>query len=778
MATFIRTLILFMFLAVGIGSAVLVAGPDSPLAGSPLSTWRPFRTARKQEKSLAANARPKNEDRHQTGNGDRENASARSTPQTDSTDREYPIKAIGGIRLNAGDNQQDGNQQDGNQQDGYQQGGNQPNDSQQNNSRGDLIVTTRPRAAGSVQPIGTQIDQLGGLLEQLQKTMSQPPPTIDDVMNKAADERAADEDEDEDEDEATGTSEADLPPVEERLQVRDEGDGRTSISMYGADIRQVLDMFSVQGELNVLTGPSVTGPVFGTLSGVRLEDALDAVVRLGGFQAVRMGDFILVGTPAELIEMQRLSQRVVTRVYRPNYVSAAELTLLIAPLLSPEGSASVTSATATSSPAEQGISGGGGAAGGNSFAGNEVVVVRDLESVIADIDQIYGQLDTRPAQVSIEATILSVRLDDSNSFGVDFEALRNQAKVRLVSNSPLNSLASLSVSDGGLKFGFLDSNLSTFVEALETIGDANVVASPRLMCVNKQQAEILIGSELGYVSTTVTETAATQAVEFLEVGTQLRFRPFIADDGTIRLEIHPELSTGSVRIEGGFTLPDKEVTQVTTNIICPDGKTVIIGGLIREDLSLTTTQIPILGNIPVLGVLFRNQFETKDRRELIVLLTPRIVNLPEAHGEATQLGRSFMERHTIREDKMSVIGRQYHARRFARLAQAAWNAGDVVTARRYVNLSLQFNPQLFESVQLRQLVNAAHPEPESIDMHLRTGINPLHHATQDYSRRGVPWRPQGPPRTLVPPVTIKDDGQPGSRNEITPFHHYQPLIDN
>lgn len=574
-------------------------------------------------------------------------------------------------------------------------------------------------------------------------------------------------------------SEDNLPPVEERLQVRDEGDGRTSISMYGADIRQVLDMFSVQGQLNVLTGPSVTGPVYGTLSSVRLDEALDAVVRLGGFQVARMGDFILVGTPAELVEMQRLSQRVVTRVYRPNYVTAEELLLLITPILSPEGTASVTSATATSTRSEQGISGGGDSAGGDNFAGNEVVLVRDLESVITEIDQLYGQLDRRPSQVSIEATILSVRLDDSNEFGVDFELLRNRGNIRLANNTPLASLGSLDLTSGGMKFGFLDSSLSSFISALETIGDANVVASPRLMCVNKQQAEILIGSELGYVSTTVTETAATQAVEFLEVGTQLRFRPFISDDGTVRLEIHPELSTGSVRIEGGFTLPDKEVTQVTTNIICPDSKTVIIGGLIREDLGLSTSQLPILGNIPVVGALFRSQTETKDRRELIVLLTPRIVDLPSAHHEAAFLGSSFMERQSIRKDKMSLIGRQYHARRFARLARAAWNAGDVDTARRYINLSLQFDPQLFESIKLRRQINAAHPHPESIDMHLRTGLHPRHQPTRDYSKDGYPWQPQSgmsPHLSPLPRVHVLDEGQPGRRSELNGLPVYEPII--
>ena len=147
--------------------------------------------------------------------------------------------------------------------------------------------------------------------------------------------------------------------------------------------------------------------------------------------------------------------------------------------------------------------------------------------------------------------------------------------------------------------------MSSFIEALETIADTNVVASPRVLCLNKQRAEVQIGSELGYVSTTVTENAATQSIDFLEVGTQLRIRPFISSDGFIRMEIHPELSTGTVRIDGGFTLPDKEVTEVTTNIMCRDGNTVVIGGLIREDLATATSQAPDSRQLALGGATLR-----------------------------------------------------------------------------------------------------------------------------------------------------------------------------
>ena len=100
----------------------------------------------------------------------------------------------------------------------------------------------------------------------------------------------------------------------------------------------------------------------------------------------------------------------------------------------------------------------------------------------------------------------------------------------------------MSVTDAGLKFGFLDASLGTFISALEKVGDTNVIAAPRLMCLNKQRAEMQIGQQLGYVSTTVTESSSTQTINFLDVGTLLRIRPYIGNDGLIRLEVHPTLT--------------------------------------------------------------------------------------------------------------------------------------------------------------------------------------------------------------------------------------------
>ena len=542
--------------------------------------------------------------------------------------------------------------------------------------------------------------------------------------------------------------------------IRSEGDDRLTFNIQNTDIRVVLEQLSEQGGLNILASKSVQGTVTASLKDVTVETALAAILKTTGFIARRDGEIIYVGTPADLAQMDQTADRVLTRVYRPNYVKAADLQALFTPLLTPEvGKLNVSTPAEVDIPADQVKT------GGNSYAGTDVVVVRDYEAVLAELDQLFEQIDVKPRQVAIEAMILSVSLSDEYQFGVNFAALRDQANVALVSGSPLATLGAIDPTDGGLKFGFLDSSLALFINALETVGDTNVIASPRLTCLNKQRAEIQIGEELGYVSTTITETSATQSISFLDTGTLLRIRPFIGNDGLIRLEVHPELSTGNVVLDQGLTIPNKSVTQVTTNVLCPDGCTFMIGGLIREDLQTNTSQIPLLGNLPWIGPAFRQKTENVDRVEIIVLITPRIVSEPMICHEGTKYGNDYTQRQNVYFDKMSPIAKRNYANHYLRLARAAYHAGDYQTALRQVNQSIHHDPLSRDAITLRnEIVAAGGYEQESIHEYLNRGLSPVRR-WPDYSKQGYPWKEFegfGPPE-----VTATDDlGQTGPTTSL------------
>ena len=476
------------------------------------------------------------------------------------------------------------------------------------------------------------------------------------------------------------------------------GNERLSINIQNANIREVLDLISQQGNLNILTSSQVQGTVSATLSGVDLNSALDAILKSAGLAARREGSFIFVGNNSDFESMERAMDRVSTRVYRPNYVQAAELETLIKPVLT-QGSPGVGTVSVTT-PSEIGIEADSTKAGGDTYAGSDAVVVRDYEAILAEIDQLVLEIDVRPAQVQIEAMILSVELSDDFEFGVSFEVLRQFPHLRFGWGTPQSTLNDFKY-DGGLNVAFLDESLGAFVKALESVGDTDVIGTPRLLVVNKHRAEIQVGESRGYVSTTQTETARTQSVEFLELGTILRIRPFISSDGLIRMEVHPEISDGTVEVKEGFTLPNKQTTQVTTNVMVRDGCTVVIGGLIKEELKNTRSQIPLLGSLPVVGVAFRTKKEVMKRRELIVLLTPHIVGEPDMCREGNEAASEFHRRQQVVLEKTSPIGKSSLGRRYTRKAQQAWAMGDRDRAMRLAEMAVNFDPQNRAAIDLR-----------------------------------------------------------------------------
>jgi len=542
--------------------------------------------------------------------------------------------------------------------------------------------------------------------------------------------------------------------------VSGEGDGKLSIHIPNEPLRAVLDVLSQQGDLNILASSSVQGNVSATLNNVDVHSALDAILKSSGFVAKREDNFIFVGTPAEFQVMEQAMDKIGTRIYRPNYVTAAELQALITPLLSEQ-----VGVVSVSTPAETGIGADDSQAGGDAFAGAEVVVVRDYEAVLSEIDQVLDQVDVRPMQVAIEAMILSVKLDDESKLGFDFEFLRNKGNLRFGLGNPANALPE-ALSAGGLQFAFLDSSLSAFVNALEEIKDIDVIATPRLTVLNKHRADIQIGKQEGYVSTTATETSTTQSVEFLDTGTMLRLRPFVSSDGMIRMEIHPELSSGEVKLKGAFTVPEKEVTQVTTNVMVRDGCTVIIGGLIREELVSKPTQVPFFGNLPLVGAVFRSTTEEVKRDEILVLITPRIVYEPEACREGDHAACEFHRRQSTFADKMMPFGKRYVGRKYYRLAQNAWAAGDRDTALRFAEMSVHFDPMDRAAIELRSAIWQGRPYGQ---------LAPIAGATAEVppgpmdGERIAPWlldnlqNEPAPESTPLPPL---DPGHSGPRTDI------------
>jgi type IV pilus assembly protein PilQ len=232
-----------------------------------------------------------------------------------------------------------------------------------------------------------------------------------------------------------------------------------------------------------------------------------------------------------------------------------------------------------------------------------------------------------------------------------------------------------------------------------------VLANPKVLALNKQKGEVIVGRKDGYMTSTTTESSTVQTVEFLETGTRLVFRPYIGDDGYIRMEIHPEDSSGG--LAGQANLPFKITTEVTSNVMVKDGNTIVIGGLFREDSNTTRGQVPFLGNLPLAGALFRKQSDHTLREEVIILLTPHIVKDDAAYSSLSE--EALKEAETLRvgvRQGMMPWGRE-------RLAESSYESAvaemkkpnpDRQRALWHLNCATNLNPKFIEAIHMKEML--------------------------------------------------------------------------
>ncbi|MCP4591181.1 MAG: hypothetical protein GY842_10575 [bacterium] len=490
--------------------------------------------------------------------------------------------------------------------------------------------------------------------------------------------------------------------------------GQVELHVAERPLPTVLEILSVESQRNIIATPNVTGTVTAHLYNVTFEEALDAILVANQAGYREVGNFIYVYTNEELAAIIAAETPPATRVIPLYYIPAVDALAIVTPMLSDVGTAVATPDTETglSSDSEQ--------AGGNSLAQQDYLVVRDRPDVIAHILKTLLEVDVRPRQVLVEATILGVRLDDRNSLGVDFTvvggvdleligststAVTNLTMGQLPTNrlEKWNSNVSTDftdmVDDGGMTIGVIKDHVGVFIRALESITDTIVLANPKVLALNKQKAQVIVGRRDGYLTTTVTETQAIQTVEFLETGTQLIFRPFIGRDGYVRMELHPEDSVGTVQAG----LPSEQTTELTTNVMIQDGQTVLIGGLFREVATEGRSQVPLLGDIPVAGTAFQGRNDSTERQEVVILLTVHIVKDDDAYAQAGEEIRQDMERMRVGlRRQMMWNGRERLAQAHYRKALEHFAAGDTPRAMWDVRMALYNYPRFTSAIDLKE----------------------------------------------------------------------------
>jgi type II secretory pathway component GspD/PulD (secretin) len=469
-------------------------------------------------------------------------------------------------------------------------------------------------------------------------------------------------------------------------------------------IRDALRYLAAKYQKNIIPSSKVDGALtVSTLYDVTFDEAMKAILG-NSFRYEQNGNFIYVYGADEYKKIKEDPDRLETKVFTLYYISAAEAIKLLAPVVS---SASVMQA---SSPAEKVAPTGGaisaGSGGGDSMALNDMIVIKDYPERLAMVAKKLKELDVRPLQVLVEATILSVTLTENTQFGIDWNTLGGVAISGVVSTATTGGASTSGFAPSPtskLTIGITSDPVSAVITALETTNDITVMANPKILAINKQLGQVYIGSKLGYRDQTTTGTDGTTiagAVSFLETGTKLAFRPYIGNDGYIRMDIQPKDSTGSLDAQG---IPSETSAELATNIMVKDGQTVVIGGLLRTKTTISKSQIPILGDIPVVGILFRGTNDKTERQEVVVMLTPHIIKSPcdipadEAKADMANLLEGARK-------EMQWFSRSRIAEDHYQSALKAYNSGNMRTALFEVRFALEFRPSYTEALRLEKLI--------------------------------------------------------------------------
>lgn len=251
------------------------------------------------------------------------------------------------------------------------------------------------------------------------------------------------------------------------------------------------------------------------------------------------------------------------------------------------------------------------------------IVIRASAKDLDRLDKLIAKMDVPPLQVQVEAKIIELKTGlgdttDPTSAGTSWKFSRNSNNYV---QSMTTNVTSVAASSMGLYAQLLSGNVSAYLSALEKSIGYDLVASPWITALNHETAEILIGSKLGYKTTLTTTTGTMQNIQFLEVGTKLKFTPHINEEGYVAMEIYPSVSEGSIIGD----LPQMNTTETKNKVLVKDGQSIVIGGLTKNYNNELETGIPILMHIPFLGNIFKRTQMVSEKREIMVIITPHIV---------------------------------------------------------------------------------------------------------------------------------------------------------
>ncbi|WP_085318407.1 type IV pilus secretin PilQ [Derxia lacustris] len=438
-----------------------------------------------------------------------------------------------------------------------------------------------------------------------------------------------------------------------------QGD-KLSLNFQNIEVRSVLQVIADFTNINIITSESVNGNLTLRLRDVPWDQALDIVMQAKGLDLRRSGNVIWVAPREELAAKEKLEleakqavadlEAVRTETFQLNYHKAADVVKIIAPPLT--GAAAATQTRLLSKR---------GSAAADALSNQ--IFVQDIPSRLEEVRRLIRQIDIPTRQVLIEARIVEATDGFSQNLGARLSGTSGvPTKVNGTglygsvtggsvninggnSSSSSNSTTSVTAGDftiassdfvslpaaalngysaGALGVTLFNSALSKFISlelsALESDGKGRIISSPRVITANQVEATIEDGEEIPYQQST---SSGATSVSFRKAVLSLRVTPQITPEGSVILSVNVNKDSRGTDTSSGPAINTK---NVKTQVLVENGGTVVIGGIYRMQEQNTITKIPLLGDIPFLGALFRNKSQVNSKSELLIFLTPRIIS--------------------------------------------------------------------------------------------------------------------------------------------------------
>lgn len=405
---------------------------------------------------------------------------------------------------------------------------------------------------------------------------------------------------------------------------------RISLNFQNISVRAVLQLLADFTGINIVVSDKVQGNITLRLNHIPWDQALDIILTTQGLDKRRTGNVMLIDTKMSLNQMEadQLKSRNLIAGLEPlnselvqiNYAKAKDLAMMIKDqqnsLLSEKGQISVDARTNT-------------------------IWIQDSSTKIGDVRRLIRKLDVPVKQVLIEARIVDVNKDSAQDLGIRWSVSRpNQLSNTLAGENqtvqgnglsytdrlnldlvaaPLTGMTPASV---GLALARLGNNILLDLElsALESEGRAELISSPRIITTNQQPAVIDSGQEIPYQEST---PSGATAVAFKKAVLSLKVVPQITPDNKILMELKINQDIATPQTYNG--VPAIATKEIQTHVLANNGQTIVLGGIYQQDKNKIITRVPFLGQLPVVGNLFRNTQIALKNDELLIFITPKII---------------------------------------------------------------------------------------------------------------------------------------------------------